>query len=80
MDFFDANILSELSRRQPDRAVVAWVSDRTEIAVSAVAAEEIHSGLFARPNPPVMAWFTSCLREHCQILPITKISSKLPVR
>jgi len=71
MDLLDTNVLSELSRGRPDPRVIAWVGDRTELAVSVVTVEEIHFGLFARPNPRVLAWFSSFLGEYCHVLPVT---------
>ena len=61
MDLVDTNVLSELSRSRPDPRVLAWASQRSEVAVSVVTVEEIHFGLLARPNPRVMVWFTSFL-------------------
>jgi len=62
MDLIDTNVLSELSRQRPDGRVLAWVGDRTELAASVVTVEEIQFGLFARPNPRLVAWFGSFYR------------------
>lgn len=72
MDLVDTNVLSELSRKQPDPKVIAWVGQRSEVAVSVVTVEEIHFGLRARPNPRVMAWFAAFLAENCEVLPVTE--------
>lgn len=72
MDLLDTNILSELSRGRPEPRVVAWAGERSQVAVSVVTVEEISFGLLARPNPRVMGWFASFLREHCQVLPVTE--------
>ncbi len=71
MDLLDTNVLSELSRRRPNRDVLAWIGERREIAISAVTLEEIHFGLSARPNPRVLALFTAFVAEHCHALPVT---------
>ena len=72
MDLVDTNVLSELSRNRPDPKVIAWVGQRSEVAVSVVTVEEIHFGLRARPSPRVMAWFTAFLAEYCEVLPVTE--------
>ena len=77
MDLVDTNVLSELSRSRPDPRVLAWASQRSEVAVSVVTVEEIHFGLLARPNPRVMDWFTSFLAEHCTVLPVTEEIARL---
>ena len=35
----DTNVLSELSRREPDPAVLAWIESIEKIAISAVTVE-----------------------------------------
>jgi predicted nucleic acid-binding protein len=77
MDLVDTNILSELSRRRPSRAVLSWIGERTEISVSAVTIEEIHFGLSAHPNPRVLALFTAFVEAHCQVLPVTHEIARL---
>jgi predicted nucleic acid-binding protein len=72
MDLVDTNILSELSRPRPDPQVLAWLGERTEIALSVVTVEEIHFGLLARPNARVMAWFKAFLKDYCRVLPVTE--------
>ena len=72
MDLVDTNVLSELSRKRPDPKVIAWVGQRSEVAVSVVTVEEIHFGLRARPSPRVMGWFTAFLAEYCEVLPVTE--------
>lgn len=71
MDLVDTNVLSELSRNRPEPKVIAWVGQRSEVAVSVVTVEEIHFGLRARPNPRVLGWFTAFLAEYCEVLPVT---------
>ena len=72
MDLVDTNILSELSRPRPDPQVLAWLGERTEIALSVVTVEEIHFGLLARPKARVMAWFNAFLKDYCRVLPVTE--------
>jgi predicted nucleic acid-binding protein len=70
MLLIDTNIISELSRRQPDPAVQAWASGITEFRFSAVTLEEIAFGLAWRPNARIQAWTDSFFSRHAA-LPIT---------
>jgi len=64
----DTNVLSELSRRQPDPAVLAWIETIERIAISVVTVEEIAYGLAWKPNPRIRAWWNSFLSADCEIL------------
>ena len=64
----DTNVLSELSRRQPDPAVPAWIETIERIAISVVTVEEIAYGLAWKPNPRIRAWWNSFLSADCEIL------------
>lgn len=66
----DTNVVSELCRRQPDPAVLAWAGTVREFAISAVTVDEIAFGLAWRPNPRIAAWFDGFLARH-PILPVT---------
>ncbi len=66
----DTNIVSELARREPDPSVLAWAETVNSVALSVVTVEEIHYGLFFRPNPRISAWFETFLGD-CLILPIS---------
>ncbi|MCA1993995.1 MAG: type II toxin-antitoxin system VapC family toxin [Coleofasciculus sp. S288] len=67
----DTNIISELTRPQPNPGVIAWSSNVTAIALSVITLEEIAYGLSAKPNARIQAWFQNFLTTSCQILPIT---------
>jgi len=68
----DTNVLSELARRTPQPAVIAWAATVTlPIAISVVTLEEIHFGLAWKPNAPVRAWFDEFLAQSCTVLPVT---------
>jgi len=66
----DTNVLSELSRRQPDPAVLAWIETIERIAISVVTVEEIAYGLAWKPNPRIRAWWNTFLSNDCEILGI----------
>lgn len=70
MQLLDTNIVSELTRREPDRGVLAWVATAPAFAVSAVSVEEIHYGLARRPNARIAAWLEGFLDRH-PVLPVT---------
>lgn len=71
MPLVDTNVISELSRLEPNPGVVRWAESVTRISVSVVTVEEIFYGLGWRPNASVRAWFERFLHEQCTILPIT---------
>jgi toxin FitB len=68
----DTNVLSELSRREPDPSVLAWAATVEGVWLSAVTVEEVRFGLVWRPNARVLAWFDRFVREHAEVLPITE--------
>ncbi len=68
----DTNILSELAKPKPDPGVLAWASDRTYFAVSAVTIEEMVFGLTHRPKPKFEAFLEEFLATQCQVLPISE--------
>jgi predicted nucleic acid-binding protein len=67
----DTNVISELSRPQPDPRVLEWVGLRSEITISVITLEEIMFGLTAKPNVRVAAWFQQFFEQYCRVLPIT---------
>ncbi|MEM7587597.1 MAG: type II toxin-antitoxin system VapC family toxin [Acidobacteriota bacterium] len=71
MKLWDTNILSELARRQPHPALLAWVEAEDELAISAVTVDEIFFGLTWQPRPRVAAWLESFIDTRCTVLPVT---------
>ncbi|MGH8656959.1 MAG: PIN domain-containing protein [Gammaproteobacteria bacterium] len=67
----DTNIISELTRIQPNPGVVAWAKTISNISLSAVTVEEICFGLSWKPNPRIQSWFDGFLRRHCTICAVT---------
>lgn len=76
MFLIDTNIISELSRRQPDPAVLAWASGITAFRFSAVTLEEIAFGLAWRPNARIQAWTDGFFSRHAA-LPVTPDIARL---
>lgn len=70
MQLLDTNIVSELTRRQPDSGVLAWAAAAPDFAVSAVTVDEVFFGLARRPNARIAAWFEGFLERH-PVLPVT---------
>jgi hypothetical protein len=66
----DTNVLAELARPRPNRAVLAWAHRQARLTISVVTLEEVWYGLAWRPNPRLVAWFESFFDTHCDILPI----------
>lgn len=73
----DTNIISELSRPQPNLGVIAWSANVTTITLSVITIEEITFGLTAKPNPRIQTWFQNFLKNNCQIIPITPEIARL---
>jgi predicted nucleic acid-binding protein len=70
MLLIDTNIISELSRRQPDPGVLTWASGITEFRFSAISLEEIAFGLAWHPNPRIQDWIAGFFARHAA-LPVT---------
>lgn len=66
----DTNVISELSRRSPDPAVLQWAAGVTQLAVSVITLDEVFFGLSWRPNPRVLGWMESFFQRH-QVLPVS---------
>ena len=71
MHLCDTNVLSELTRRQPNDGVLAWADEITGVTISVVTLDEILFGLAWRPVPRIAAWFDRFFEDRCQILPVT---------
>ena len=67
----DTNIISELSRPQPNPGVLAWNTQVLSISLSVITLEEIAYGLASKPNARLQNWFEEFLKTYCQIIPIT---------
>jgi predicted nucleic acid-binding protein len=70
MHLCDTNVLSELTRRQPNDGVLAWAGEITTVTISVVTLEEILFGLAWRPIPRIAAWFDRFFEDRCEILPV----------
>ena len=66
----DTNIISELSRRQPDPGVLAWAAVTTEFRFSVISLEEVVFGLSWHPNPRIQDWIEGFFSRHA-VLPVT---------
>ena len=67
----DTNIISELSRREPNAGVLAWARTVSGISVSVITVEEIFFGLSWKPNLRVQAWFEEFLARYCRMHPVS---------
>ncbi|KAM3091282.1 type II toxin-antitoxin system VapC family toxin [Phormidesmis sp. 146-35] len=67
----DTNIISELSRPQPNAGVTRWADAQADITISVVTLEEIIFGLTAKPNARIERWFEQFLKDFCNVLQIT---------
>ena len=71
MQLCDTNVLSELTRREPNPGVLEWASGQTSLALSAVTLDEVYYGLSWRPVPRILEWFERFAQTRCDILPVT---------
>jgi toxin FitB len=46
----DTNIISELSRPNPNSGVIEWIDKIDLLTISVITVEEIYFGLAAKPN------------------------------
>ena len=71
----DTNVISELCRREPDAAVLAWAATVSRYAISAISLEEVGFGLAWRPNQRVLAWMEGYFERH-QIIPVSPVIAR----
>jgi predicted nucleic acid-binding protein len=67
----DTNIISELSRREPNAGVLAWAASVWFISLSVITVEEVFFGLAWKANPRIEAWIEGFLAARCHIHPVT---------
>ena len=67
----DTNIISELMRRQPDPAVIAWAGRQPGFLVSVITLEELVFGLTQKNLPLKRQWLDEFLGRQCEVLPVT---------
>jgi len=72
----DTNVISETARKKPDSRVLAWVGKLPSIALSAVTAYEIASGIQRLPPGDKRAfleeWFAELLGSGCDVVPFDR--------
>jgi predicted nucleic acid-binding protein len=73
----DTNIISELTRPQPNQNVINWSAQLSEITISVITVEEIYYGLAWKPNSRIQVWFDTFLDSKCLILPVTPAIAKV---
>lgn len=66
----DTNVLGELARQSPDKAVIGWAATVTAVGVSVITVEEIFFGLAWKPNPRVRRWFEEFFAD-CEVFPLS---------
>jgi predicted nucleic acid-binding protein len=65
----DTNVISELTRRRPNAAVLAWSQSVAVHHVSAISVDELWYGISRRPTLKLDAWLSNYLNSHT-VLPI----------
>lgn len=74
MHLIDTNVLSELTRRRPDPAVVGWFELQGKYAISVVSLEELAYGIAHAPasrRPKLATWLESLLDSDVIVLDVT---------
>lgn len=70
MIILDTNVVSELLKPRPDEAVVAWVSQRTELILTAITVAEIEAGIHSLPAGKRKDELASGFRDAISPFPI----------
>jgi predicted nucleic acid-binding protein len=65
----DTNVLSELTRPQPNRGVLDWARSVPGIYLSSITVDEVFYGLSWKPRPKTLRWFEDFLEDFCVVLP-----------
>lgn len=66
----DTNVVSELTRRKPLAAVVAFADTVTDQQLSAITVDELWFGISRRPELNLVTWLKNYLARHT-VLPVT---------
>ena len=69
----DTNIISELSRSNPNQGVIDWANRIDVLTISVITVDEIYFGLAAKPNLKITAWWKNLVTSKCEILPVTTV-------
>jgi toxin FitB len=67
----DTNILSELTKPQPNEGVLDWAGSLSRMALSAITVEEVTFGFSWNSKPRIRSWFEGFVDARCDILPVT---------
>ena len=68
----DTNIISELSKKVPNRAVLNWASSLNRCGLSVITLEELSFGRTWRPNEPILDWLNRFIDRYVEIYPVTE--------
>jgi predicted nucleic acid-binding protein len=66
----DTNIVSELTRRRPNAAVLTWAESVARHTISTITVEELWFGIARKPDARLTEWVTQYLVRH-EVLPLT---------
>lgn len=71
LPLIDTNIVSELMRRRPDPAVLAWAGRQPGFHLSVIVLEELVFGLTQKSLVMKRQWLDDFLAKQCRILAVT---------
>ena len=72
----DTNILSELSRPQPNPHVLAWSARIPRIAISVITLEELRFGVAAHPGVRLQRWLDEILLQVATVIPVDQAKAE----
>jgi len=80
----DTNVLSETTRREPSRAVLAWLARYPVVGLSAVSVMELQTGVDAAPSARrarLSAWLDELLSSGAvEVLPVDEAVARVAGR
>lgn len=72
----DTNVVSEISRRQPDPKVVHWIGNAGTVAMSVVSLDEVYFGFGLKPKTRVQALLESYFGSYVVLLDVTPVIAR----
>jgi toxin FitB len=64
-------VVSEAFRKTPAPAVVSWLAETGEVALSAITLHEIYFGLTVKPAPMTLRAIEAYVEAYCRVLDVT---------
>ena len=72
----DTNVVSEITRRQPDPNVVRWIGDAGSIAMSVISLDELYFGFGLKPTTQVQTRVEQYIESYVTVLDVTHLIAR----